>query len=149
MEFNKAPKRQASMRINNDLTEKTKNIFRRFGFVQLEGYAKPYYANGEYGKAYRVIGHNKLKELSDGATPTRYGRVKLKLAEGVFVNKYVHRLICGLKSNPENKAFVHHKDGNKAHNSLGNLDWATPKENAQARRKMTPNKHTGGDANAV
>lgn len=52
--------------------------------------------------------------------------------EGVKKNKRVHRLLCeAFLPNPDNKAQINHIDGNKLNNSLNNLEWNTPKENAQ------------------
>lgn len=46
-------------------------------------------------------------------------------------NQYIHRLLARhFIPNPENKAHVNHRDGNKQNNALCNLEWATPQENA-------------------
>jgi hypothetical protein len=55
------------------------------------------------------------------------GYVKVRLPEGWYP---LHRLLA-LKfiPNPEGKAQVNHKDGNKLNNSLDNLEWVTHQEN--------------------
>ena len=53
----------------------------------------------------------------------------------------IHRLIAlYFIPNPENKAYVDHKDGNKLNNSIGNLRWATEIENAQNSKRPCNNK---------
>lgn len=45
---------------------------------------------------------------------------------------YVHRIValCYI-DNPENKATVNHKDGDKSNNSVKNLEWLTQIDNAK------------------
>lgn len=45
---------------------------------------------------------------------------------------YIHRLVARVYiPNPENKAYVCHKDNVPHHNSVSNLYWGTPSENTQ------------------
>ena len=48
------------------------------------------------------------------------------------IRKYLHRLIAeAWISNPDNKPFINHKDGNKSNNSISNLEWCTRSENVK------------------
>lgn len=113
----------------NDLSPNVKEVFNKLGFVELDNMGKPYYAGLKQGKIYRVKESNKLKEMKDGATPRKYGRVKLKQSDGRFKTFLTHRLIASFKENPNNDPIVHHETGLKNHNGIDELEWTTHKQN--------------------
>lgn len=74
-----------------------------------------------------------LKQVNNSKDPSNnYYIVTLVDNEGKRTNKSIHRLMCEtFIENPENKAHVNHKDGNKLNNNITNLEWATEQENSQ------------------
>ncbi len=118
-----------------DLSPFYQEFFAKFGFNRIDDMGKPYYQNIKDGIVLRVTATNKLKEMKDGATETRYGRYKLKTADGTFKSYYTHRLQGKSIPNPENKPLIHHKTGKKNHNGIDELAWATYKENAVYREQ--------------
>ena len=88
-----------------------------------------------YDGVYKISDNgNVFSEKSNKIIKTRinkgYEVVKLH-KNGNEKNFFVHRLVAiTFIPNPENKREVNHIDENKLNNSVNNLEWVTPKENA-------------------
>lgn len=94
----------------------------------IPGYEGVYriYPNGD------VLNVPKNFFIKHGKCPQGYPSVKLYEGNRVWDTRRVHRLLAqAFITNPNNKPYVNHKDGNKTNNALGNLEWCTPAENAQ------------------
>lgn len=85
------------------------------------------YGVSKEGVIRNMLSGNNLKQQ---VHTTGYWRVTLS-KHGSDKHLYVHRLLAlAFIPNPRNKPEVNHKDGNKLDYSLGNLEWATSKENS-------------------
>jgi len=81
---------------------------------------------------YNGFSHRKTKELILKQTILKIGYLSVRFS---FNSKtkgiYIHRLVAmAFIPNPENKAQVNHKDGNKLNNAIYNLEWVTHQENS-------------------
>jgi len=73
----------------------------------------------------------KVRELKGRLNRGGYLLVAL-YKDGKPYQRLIHRLVAQtFIPNPENKREVNHKNGDKANNSVENLEWATPSENMQ------------------
>lgn len=65
---------------------------------------------------------------------TRLSNSGYKMVRWYYGEGYVHRLVAEYfreNDNPEEKVYVNHIDGDKLNNHFLNLEWCTPKENAE------------------
>lgn len=97
----------------------------------IEGYEGRYEVSNA-GKVRSLNYHRRgiIKELKTSVD--RYGYSCITLPMGGNRNKHftVHRLVAAaFLENPESKAEVNHKDGNKLNNHVSNLEWVTMQEN--------------------
>ncbi len=81
---------------------------------------------------------NKLTGREIGTTDEHgYVRVVLK-QDGRFYNRGIHVLVAmQYIPNPDNKTVVNHIDENRANNCVENLEWVSPKENANHGNRNT------------
>lgn len=80
----------------------------------------------------RVRNSRRKKDAMSADSKNGYPFVTLS-SEGVRKGFYVHRLVAKsfLLNQPTGKLHVNHKNGVKTDNSVGNLEWCTPEENAK------------------
>ena len=100
--------------------------------VVIDGYENRYSIDRD-GNVYSLITMKYIKhrKFSQGNSKTRI-IVELVLPSGKKKAELLHRLIAKMFiSNPEDKPEVNHKDGNPSNNNIGNLEWATKKENTE------------------
>lgn len=86
------------------------------------------YIIGDDGSVFNTK-HGKLKKLKSVKQKNGYYLIHFHL-NGKSYYRWLHRVVaeCYLE-NKENKPEVNHKDGNKSHNYVDNLEWVTSKEN--------------------
>ena len=93
-------------------------------WCKIEGYDR--YSVSDMG---RVRNDETMTMLQPFPNPHGYMRLFL-YRDRTSKGHVVHRLVAEhFIPNPENKPEVNHKDLNKAHNHVGNLEWATSFEN--------------------
>ncbi len=91
--------------------------------------------NYEINRKGRV--RNKLTGREVGAID-EHGYVRVVLKQDGIYNRGVHVLVATQYiPNPENKPIVNHIDENRANNCVENLEWVSPKENANHGNRNT------------
>ncbi|PAK29612.1 HNH endonuclease [Bacillus velezensis] len=94
---------------------------------------KPINGVPEYGitNLSRVVNLRTMTEVKPKIDGSGYLKVVL-FRNKVRFERNVHRLVAlHFIPNPKNLPMVNHIDGNKANADIKNLEWVTPKENAQ------------------
>lgn len=90
---------------------------------EIENYSN--YLVSDDGRIFNKKGHEIKQRLNRDGYPTIF---LWKNNKGTCY--CVHRRVAiAFISNPENKPCINHKDGNKANNTLDNLEWCTYSEN--------------------
>lgn len=101
--------------------------------AEIKGYEGKYYvgSNGDIVRKYK----KKIKLLKPRITHNGYFQICLYRDDKPY-NLYVHRIVAiEFIDNPYKKLQVNHKNGNKADNSVNNLEWCTSSENHKHKWK--------------
>lgn len=102
-------------------------------YKDIEGYEGKYQIT-TWGRVYSVDSERFIKPCEN---EKGYLRIDLKDARGKRKHHKVHRLVANaFIPNYDNKPQVNHKDGNKANNSVTNLEWVTDKENKTHQKAL-------------
>lgn len=87
----------------------------------------PMYEVSNFGNVRNTKNHKRIFQRSHTAG---YKQVVL-YRKGKSNYRYIHRLVAqAFIDNPENLQFINHKDECKSNNNVNNLEWCTPKYNA-------------------
>lgn len=100
-------------------------------WIPVVGYGGSYEIN-EIGTVISIgnkSNHKHIKRLKSFVSDSGYEEVIL-CSNGITEHKTVHRLLAeAFIPNIKNKTQINHKNGNKTHNVVSNLEWVTASEN--------------------
>jgi hypothetical protein len=104
---------------------------------------KGFVVNNETGRVLKPD----LYTLSKGRKVLYY---RITLSKNNIQERFaLHRLVASYYlDNPEDKPEVNHKDGDRTNNAVGNLEWATVKENNDHATEMGLHPKGEGHGNA-
>ena len=91
-----------------------------------------------------IYSKHSLKLLKHTLIPSGYCKIKLKSDGGTFNDQYIHVLVAMtyLDYMPSSRAIVvNHKDGNKQHNHLDNLEVITQQQNSIHSTQINSHKN--------
>jgi|GEM_PF-3756358 len=106
-------------------------IFQNEEFTELQEYPG-YYISKNWVLIRETKKGLKVCSQTTNSKEDPYWTVTVKTKEDMYVKRSMHRLLMlTFVVNSENKAHVNHKNGDKSCREFDNLEWTTPKENAQ------------------
>lgn len=121
-----------------EIADLVRGVVERDGAVELQAY--PGYYVTPTGKVYSTL--SKFTCLKPGKKPGGYRFVGLTDFSGRRCYEMVHRLVAAIFiPNPDHRAAVNHKNGDKDDNHVSNLEWCTHSENSRHALKTGLWKH--------
>lgn len=120
--------------------EKWKPVLNHEGFYEISnfGRVKSLKRKSSIGRLLRA------RFLSPKLDRSGSYNIELRFPDGTKRGYYIYRLMAvAFIPNPENKAQVNHKNGNRKDNKLENLEWATPSENMMHKFRVLKSPPVG------
>lgn len=128
-------------KIHDEIEEKEK-----LAWIIING-IKTDYLVSSHGIVYRCTKKNTIKYIRPYITKDGHLRLGLYY-DDLYVKKYVHVLVAqAFIPNPENKPFIHHKDGDSLNNEYTNLQWVTKEEHDLLTHGLNQYKALTGSEN--
>jgi len=110
---------------------------------------KTRYLISSNGMVYKVKDTGEIKIIKSHLTKDGHLRTGIKLdCEDKAIKKYVHVLVAeAFVPNPDNKPYIHHKDGDGINNDYKNLAWVTKEEHDILTKELNQYKGKRGSEN--